>query len=122
MVDASTTTTSGLANAGLLQKVGAGANVGTLGTLLLVGALAREAFEAQLDATEDAVEAIEDVRDSVEDTQRELASVKSTLDEVESSGNRERDELERKLRSELDALRLGLAELDECVREKRCKR
>lgn len=122
MVDASTTTTSGLANAGLLQRVGAGANVGTLGTLLLVGAFAREAFEAQLDATEEVVDAMEDVRDLAEDTQREVASVKGTLAEVEASGNRERDELERQLRAELDALRVELVELDECVREKRCKR
>lgn len=122
MVDASTTTTSGLAHPGLLQKVGAGANVGTLGTLLLVGALAREAFEAQLDATEDAVAAIEDVRDLAEDTQRELASVKGALAEVEAGGNRERDDLERQLRTELDAIQAKLDALDECVREKRCKR
>lgn len=108
---------------GLLQKVGAGTSAGTLGLLVLVGTFAREAFEAQLDATEDAVEAIEEVRDVATSTQSEVENLKKGLGAVEENGQRERAELEAKLRRELDVMHAALAELRACVEEgRRCKR
>lgn len=104
------------AHAGLLQKVGVTTNAGTLGTLILVGVLAKDAFAAQLEATERALDAIEDVREVAGETQAEVGTLKRKLESVETAGQRERDELERRLRAELDELRT-------CVLDrKRCKR
>lgn len=120
---AEASTTSGVAASSLLTRAGTGASVGTFGVLLLVGGLARDAFEAQLEATENAVDAIEDVRVVVADTQDEVAGLKKKLDAVETTEQRERGDLEVRLRRELEGLRAELAELRECVEHgKRCKR
>lgn len=110
--DASGTSSGGA----LLQKVGAGTSAGTLGTLIFVGVLARDAFEAQQDATERVGEAIEDVRDLGEQTQEEVAKLKRQLEDIETAGQVQRDELEQRWRAELDELRA-------CVLDrKRCRR
>lgn len=105
-----------LGSGALLQKVGAGASAGTLGTLLFVGMLARDAFEAQLEATERIGEAVEDVRSLAEQTQEKVATLERQLEAVQDAEKVKRAELEQRFRDELEGLRACVLDRKRCPR------